>query len=301
MSIARAGFECVTAGAPLAVASDGGGERQFGRCSERWTTGAAASEVGFHFATRPEGSGDLTIALRAQLGPAGAPMAVTSDARGLRFGAGRRSVSVRARDLGRRGRQPHAGRGALDGRHDPADRAGGGAGDQPLPGSPRSRRGARPGHRHPGARPRLGRHRSRHRLRRHELPGHVRGSPAHPRGARRSRGQRARLRLDRLRRGRAAAVHAQRRVRRRSLPGLLVARRRHQPVDPRPAPRHRRQPGRHDQLLHLVGRIDLCGGGLDRRQLPRGLEQPGRFARRARRDDRRRPARSFPAPSGRCR
>jgi hypothetical protein len=88
VSIARAGFECVTAGAPLAVASDGGGERQFGRCSERWTTGAAASEVGFHFAARPEGSGDLTIALRAQLGASGAPMAVTSDARGLRFGAG---------------------------------------------------------------------------------------------------------------------------------------------------------------------------------------------------------------------
>ena len=88
VSIARAGFECVTASASPAVASDGGGERQFGRCSERWTSGAQASEVGFHFAARPDGSGDLTIALRAQIGATGAPMAVTSDARGLRFATG---------------------------------------------------------------------------------------------------------------------------------------------------------------------------------------------------------------------
>ncbi len=87
VSIARAGYECVTAGAPLSVASDGGGERQFGRCSERWTSGAQAGEVGFHFAAQPGGSGDLTISVRAQLGAAGAPMAVASDERGLHFAA----------------------------------------------------------------------------------------------------------------------------------------------------------------------------------------------------------------------
>ena len=88
VSIARPGYECVTAGAPLAVASDGGAERRFGTCSERWISGAQTGEVRFHFAQRPAGSGDLTIAVRAQVGAAGEPMAVSTDARGLHFAAG---------------------------------------------------------------------------------------------------------------------------------------------------------------------------------------------------------------------
>ncbi len=95
VSIARAGYECVTAGAPLAVAGDGAAERRFGSCSERWTSGAQAGEVGFHFAERPAGSGDLTIAVRAQLGAAGEPMAVTSDARGLHFASAGAGVGFR--------------------------------------------------------------------------------------------------------------------------------------------------------------------------------------------------------------
>jgi hypothetical protein len=63
--------------------------RSFGPCSERWTNGPDAGEVAFQFPQRPAGDGDLVLSVRAQVGTGDAPLAVTSDARGLHLaGAG---------------------------------------------------------------------------------------------------------------------------------------------------------------------------------------------------------------------
>src|SRR4051812_32813379 len=87
LSIGRGGFECVRGAAPAALAGDGAAVRALAGCSERWTNDQRGAEVAFHFPARPAGSGDLVVSVRARLTGAGAPPAVTSDARGLHFTA----------------------------------------------------------------------------------------------------------------------------------------------------------------------------------------------------------------------
>lgn len=82
-SVSREGFEGVTGHGALTVAADGVAHRAFSGCREDWTNGPQGSEVAYHLAERPAGTGDLRITVGVHLG-AGAPV-VSSDVHGLHF------------------------------------------------------------------------------------------------------------------------------------------------------------------------------------------------------------------------
>jgi hypothetical protein len=84
-SIARAGYQCIERAVRAAVGDDGGARRTFSTCVERWTNRAQNAEVAFDFPRRPAGSGDLVVALRAQLGALGSASVVDADDQGLRL------------------------------------------------------------------------------------------------------------------------------------------------------------------------------------------------------------------------
>ncbi|HWA75199.1 MAG TPA: hypothetical protein VG937_22835 [Polyangiaceae bacterium] len=84
-SISRAGYECIERAVPTAIRDDGGAQRVFSSCAERWTNRAQNGEVAFDFPQRPTGRGDLIVALRAQIGAPGSAMVVDSDEQGLRL------------------------------------------------------------------------------------------------------------------------------------------------------------------------------------------------------------------------
>jgi hypothetical protein len=86
-SIARAGYECLEPAVRTEVRDDGGAQRGFSTCAERWTNRAQNAEVAFDFPRRPAGSGDLVVAMRVESGAPGSALLVDTDEEGLRLAA----------------------------------------------------------------------------------------------------------------------------------------------------------------------------------------------------------------------